>query len=99
MSEPIKVNVYYGICEFTVGKNIWHVLSDENMVVLVKPEDVVCMDEKKSLFSVILTKHGTATILEGAPIHSIMIHSDSHVTIIRKGEENDSTHKENVAKI
>ena len=98
MAEPIKVNAYYIVSSFGTEKERWRVLSDGRICIIVKPEDTFLVNEERGLYSVTLAKQGSATILEGNLIHSIMIHSDRHITIIRQGDKDDSN-KQNVAKI
>ena len=97
MAEPVKVNAYYGICEFAVGKNIWHVLSDKSVLILAKDEHVFCMDKDRCLYSILQGKDSSYTTLSGAEL-SLLFIRNNEVTIIRQGEKDDNN-KKNVTKI
>ena len=97
MAKPIKVNAYYGICEFAVGKNTWHVLSDETVIILAKDECVFCMNQEKNLYSILQDKNSAYTTLSGAELSLLFIRNNK-VTIIRQGDKDDNN-KKNATKI
>lgn len=98
MEEPVKVNAYYGICEFAVGKDTWHVLSDDSTLILARDSVVLCMDKTKQLYSLKYDKTRSFTTTTGKSLQLIMV-VKNRVTVIREGGFVDDSNKKNVTKI
>ena len=84
MKEPVKVNYYYSICEFTVGGDTWHVLSDANTCVLARYDYIFCVDKDKQLYSLRYDKDANTTTLTGKSL-CLMIMKGNALTVIREG--------------
>ena len=96
--EPVKVNAYYGICEFAVGKDTWHVLSDDSTLILARDTVVLCMDKAKQLYSLKYDKTRSFTTTTGRSLQLIIV-TKNRVSVIREGGLVDDSNKKNVAKI
>lgn len=97
MAEPVKVNAYYIVSSFAAGKECWWVLSDGDIAIITKPENVFEIDRENHKYSILQDKDSSYTTLSGAEL-SLLFIRNNEVTIVRKGEKNGSN-KQNVTKI
>ena len=98
MPEPIKVNYYRSICEFAVGEDTWHVLSDNSTLILAKDNVIFCINEEKNLYSLKYNRARSFTSTTGKSLQLIII-AENRVSVIREGGLVDDNNKKNVTKI
>lgn len=99
MSEPIKVNAYRVLTAFSIGEDIWWVLSDDRSALIVKPADTTCVNSEKGWYSIIKPKRISATSISKETVHLIMIHSTGNMTVIKRKLEKDDNNKKDATKI
>lgn len=98
MAEPVKVNAYRLVIGFVVSNETWHILEDDNTVIITRAEDTICIDEERKLYSVIVPRWEGVIKVPGRHVHAVMFNASGNVTIVKKGVEDDSN-KKNDAKI
>jgi hypothetical protein len=99
MSEPIKVNAYYKVSTFLIGKERWWILKSGKGVILTRPDNVFAVDKAAGVYSLLYDKTSSFKTLKVEGMSLIVLEKDRIVVISKGGLVNDSTHKENVAKI
>lgn len=98
MAKPAKVNAYYFVAAFATKTEKWWVLSDGEVAIVVKPENVFEVDQEKHLFSLMYQRDTTTHTFRVKDTEMIVM-TDYGITLYKKKDATDDSNKNNDAKI